>query len=62
MNIAKVSNLQYSNSCLLVSLTSPSKVPFTIERKVLDAAPPSFIGRPSYESSGTSAGKTYFIE
>jgi hypothetical protein len=37
LTIAKVSNLQYSRSCLLVSSASPWNVPFTIERKVLDA-------------------------
>ena len=35
LTIAKVSNSQYSNNCLLVSSTSPSKDPFTIERKLL---------------------------
>ena len=37
LTIAKVSNLQYSKSWFLVSSTSPANVPFTIERKVLDA-------------------------
>ncbi|MDB2648412.1 hypothetical protein N9Y38_02440 [Flavobacteriaceae bacterium] len=57
-----MSNSQYSNSCLLVSSTSPSKVPLTMERNVFDAVPPSFIGRSLYDSSGTSAGRTDLIE
>ena len=62
LTIAKVSNSQYSNSCLLVFCASPSKVSLTIERKVLDAVPPSFMSRSLYESSGTSEGRTYFME
>ena len=41
--MAIVSNSQYSRSCLLVSFKSPSKVPLTIDKKVLDAVPPSLI-------------------
>jgi len=43
-------------------LTELSKISLTIERKVLDAVPPSFMSRSLYESSGTSTGRTYFIE
>jgi len=51
-----------SRNFLHVSSTSPSKVPFTIERKVFDAVPPSLISRSLYESSGTQAGSTDFME
>ena len=33
-----------------------------IRQSKSDAVAPSLIGRPSYESSGTNAGRTYLIE